>query len=62
MKTLQLEFNNISLEKVENLEGLADLINLEVQTVLRERLQTQLFIFNIKAMGYNDEQEIEILN
>lgn len=60
LKTLQLEFNNISLEKVENLEGLADLINLEVQTVLRERLQTQLFIFNIKAMGYNDEQEIEI--
>ena len=31
-----------------------------MQTVLRERLQTQLFIFNIKAMGYNDEQEIEI--
>ncbi|KAG7660522.1 DYN1 [[Candida] subhashii] len=63
LKMLQVEFNNLLLEKIEHVEELTEFVNKEVETILSERLQVQLFIFNKNALGFSsdDNEEIEIM-
>ncbi|RCK58006.1 Dynein heavy chain, cytoplasmic [Candida viswanathii] len=60
LKLLQQHFNNISLEDVENIDELANLINNEVAIILSNRLQTQLLIFNAKVLDCIEKDEIEV--
>ncbi|EGW31386.1 cytoplasmic dynein heavy chain [Spathaspora passalidarum NRRL Y-27907] len=63
IKLIQEQFQSISLEEIENIEWLVDLLNKDIESVLSQRLYTQLFIFNKETLGISsgDESEIEIL-
>ncbi|RLV89834.1 Dynein heavy chain cytoplasmic [Spathaspora sp. JA1] len=58
IRLIQTQFQTISLEEIENIESLVDLLNQDVELMLSQRLYTQLLIFNVETLGVCGEEEI----